>query len=92
MRQLERATRFKRDYKRLVASGDDNAIAADLAAIVILLATDIPLAPRHRDHVLTDQWKGFRDCHVRPDTVLIHRKVGLDLLQLARLGSHSELF
>ncbi len=38
-----------------------------------------------------EQWKDFRDCHVRPDLVLIYCKVGDDVLRLVRLGSHSEL-
>ena len=37
------------------------------------------------------EWKDFRDCHVRPDLVLIYRKPGPDTLELVRLGSHSEL-
>jgi mRNA interferase YafQ len=41
--------------------------------------------------VLTGQWRDFRDCHIRPDLVLIYRRPDADTLQLARLGSHSEL-
>jgi mRNA interferase YafQ len=37
------------------------------------------------------EWNDHRDCHVKPDLVLIYRKVGEDTLQLVRLGSHSEL-
>ena len=43
------------------------------------------------DHALGGAWRGFRDCHVKPDLVLIYRK-SADALALARLGSHSELF
>jgi mRNA interferase YafQ len=63
----------------------------DLAAVVLALAEDRPLEVRHRDHVLTGQWRDFRDCHIRPDLVLIYRRPDADTLQLARLGSHSEL-
>jgi len=45
-----------------------------------------------RDHALAGQWKDFRDCHIRPDLVLIYARFGDKLLSLARLGSHSELF
>jgi len=55
------------------------------------LAGDRPLAPRHRDHALGGQWKDHRNCHVRPDLVLIYRKPGPGHLDLVRLGSHSEL-
>jgi mRNA interferase YafQ len=92
MRRIERSSRFKRDYKRIVASATGDSLASDLASVVTALASDLPLPTRNRDHALTGEWKGFRDCHVRPDVVLIYRKVGLDLLELARLGSHSDLF
>jgi mRNA interferase YafQ len=57
-----------------------------------LLGNDQPLAPANRDHVLTGDWVDHRECHVRPDLLLIYRKPDLDTLQLVRLGSHSELF
>lgn len=44
------------------------------------------------DHDLTGDWIGYRECHIKPDLLLIYRKVGDDMLILARLGSHSELF
>jgi mRNA interferase YafQ len=90
MRKLERTGRFKRDYKRELKGDPD--LAAALAAVLVLLATDAPLPARLFDHSLAGEWKGFRDCHVRPDLVLIYRKLGEDVLSLARLGSHSELF
>ena len=49
------------------------------------------LPPRFRDHPLSGAWDDCRDCHVRPDLILIYRRVGDDVLQLVRLGSHSEL-
>ena len=60
--------------------------------ILVALATDAPLEPRYRDHELTGEWAGYRDCHVKPDLVLIYRKPDATNLRLARLGSHSELF
>ena len=49
------------------------------------------LAEKHRDHALTGDWKDHRDCHIRPDLVLIYRKPDPDTLQIVRLGSHSQL-
>ena len=49
------------------------------------------LEPRHHDHALSGEWKDHRDCHVRPDLVLIYQKSGADTLRLVRLGSHAEL-
>ncbi|WP_348640742.1 type II toxin-antitoxin system YafQ family toxin [Mesorhizobium sp. B2-3-13] len=45
----------------------------------------------YKDHPLKGDWKGFRDAHIEPDWLLIYRVVG-DELQLARTGSHSDLF
>jgi mRNA interferase YafQ len=58
---------------------------------VSALASDRPLDARHRDHALAGEWKDHRDCHVRPDLVLIYRKPDADTLQLVRLGSHAQL-
>jgi mRNA interferase YafQ len=55
------------------------------------LAADEPLATRHRDHALTGEWKDHRDCHVRPDLVLIYQKPDDQTLRLVRIGSHSAL-
>lgn len=90
MRAIERTTRFKRDYKREKRTDAD--LDSDLLDVIEMLASDAELPERLRDHPLAGEWKGFRDCHVRPDLVLIYEKVGPDILALARLGSHSELF
>jgi len=90
MRAIERTTKFKRDYKR--EKKTDAELDGALIAVIELLASDAELPERLRDHALSSDWKGFRDCHVRPDLVLIYAKVGNDTLSLVRLGSHSELF
>ena len=91
MRTIEQFGRFKRDWKRESKGQHRGSLAADFTEILALLATDQPLEPRHRDHALSGDWKDHRDCHVRPDLVLIYRKPDDDTLQLVRLGSHSEL-
>ena len=55
------------------------------------LAQDVPLERRHHDHALSGERADYRDCHVRPDLVLIYQKPDVDTLRLVRLGSHSEL-
>ncbi|NOU43722.1 MAG: type II toxin-antitoxin system YafQ family toxin [Methyloglobulus sp.] len=55
------------------------------------VANDETLPQRFCDHPLNGEWKDFRDCHIKPDLVFIYRKVDNDILQLVRLGSHSEL-
>ena len=91
MRAIERTSRFKRDYRRESRSRHGPELDERLAAIVIALANDAPLDPRHHDHALSGPWSDFRDCHVRPDLVLIYQKPNARTLRLVRLGSHSEL-
>ena len=62
-----------------------------LSQALVALATDQPLGACYRDHDLSGDWAGYRECHVKPDLPLIYRKSD-DALRLARLGSHSELF
>lgn len=93
MRTIERATIFKRDYKRVKASPRHSKdLDHLLSAILEHLLGDQALPPRHRDHELSGSWKGYRECHIKPDLLLIYRKPNADTLRLARLGSHSELF
>jgi mRNA interferase YafQ len=92
MRTIERSNAFKRDWKR-EAKGKHRAILDDeLLLIIEALAEDKPLEARHRDHVLSGNWNGFCECHVKADLLLIYRKPDEKTLQLARLGSHSQLF
>jgi mRNA interferase YafQ len=92
MRTIDRPGAFKRDYKREAKGQYRATLDKDLVSVLKALATDQPLAPRHRDHDLTGDWIGYRECHIKPDLLLIYRKVGDDVLILARLGSHSALF
>jgi mRNA interferase YafQ len=64
---------------------------SELLEAVTLLAKDEPLARRYFDHPLSGEWSDHRDCHNRPDLVLIYRKPDDTSLELVRLGSHSEL-
>jgi mRNA interferase YafQ len=94
MRTIRYTNRFKRDYKREQSGKSRQSVQkldAELMAVVRLLAADVALPPRYVDHPLSGDWKDFRDCHLRPDLVLIYRKPDADSLELVRLGSHSEL-
>lgn len=66
-------------------------LAQEFTHIVKSLALDELLPEKYRDHVLTGDWKDHRDCHIKPDLVLIYCKPDVEKLQLMRLGSHSEL-
>ena len=91
MRKIERTKQFKRDFQRVLATPKHRDLNNLLPAILTLLATDTPLPEKYADHPLRGEWKDFRDCHVKPDLVLIYRMIGSEVLQLVRLGSHSEL-
>jgi mRNA interferase YafQ len=91
MRRIERTKGFKRDYQRVIATSKHRDLDNLLPAVLMLLATDTPLPAKYVDHPLRGEWKDFRDCHVKPDLVLIYRKSGNEVLQLVRLGTHSEL-
>ena len=91
MRTIERTNQFKRDYKREAKGRYRAVLEGDFRSVLASLVADEPLAERYRDHSLTGDWKDHRDCHIKPDLVLLYRKPDEDRLQLIRLGSHSEL-
>ena len=91
MRTPDYTGQFKRDYKREAKGLHRATLDADLYGVLFALLADQPLPPRHRDHALTGDWKDHRDCHIKPDLVLIYQKPDADALRLVRLGSHSEL-
>ena len=91
MRTIERTGQFKRDYKREARGQHRASLDARLVPTLVALADDQPLEPRHHDHPLSGEWTDHRDCHVKPDLVLIYQKPDGDTLRLVRLGSHAEL-
>lgn len=88
----------QRGLKAVVQSSIERTVSGvrctndDLKLVLVALATDQPLDVRYRDHDLSGDWAGYRECHIKPDLLLIYRKSDADTLRLARLGSHSELF
>lgn len=91
MRTIEYTTRFRRDYRREQKGRHRKTLDSDLTTVVDLLAADATLPLKYRDHPLVGEWVDHRDCHLKPDLVLIYRMSGSSILQLVRLGSHSEL-
>ncbi len=92
MRTIDRSSAFKRDYKRESKGRHRAALDDHLIPVLVALTNDRPLEPRHRDHDLIGDWAGYRDCHIKPDLLLIYGEPDPATLRLARLGSHSELF
>jgi mRNA interferase YafQ len=91
MRTIERSSAFKRDYKREKKGPHRATLEDDLIEIITALMADQPLAEKYRDHALVGEWMGYRECHIKPDLLLIYKKPDAKTLRLARLGSHSEL-
>ncbi len=91
MRRIERTGQFKRDFKRQAKGQHRAELNTLLVPILAAIAHDEVLEPRLRDHALSGDWRDHRDCHIRRDLVLIYRKPNEAVLQLVRLGSHSEL-
>lgn len=90
-RSVLQTGQFKRDLKREAKGQHAASLLADLLPVLIALATDQSLEPRYRDHALIGDWSDHRDCHIRPNLVLIYRKPDNQTLELVRIGSHSEL-
>jgi mRNA interferase YafQ len=89
MYRLEYASRFKKDFKKITKMPIADIV--EVGRVISKLQRAETLDTKHLDHALTGNWQGFRDCHIKPDLVLIYR-VHEDYLQLARIGSHSDLF
>jgi mRNA interferase YafQ len=90
MRTISRTNQFKRDYKR-ESRGQHRGILDELVVSVIThLISDKTLPPHYKDHALVGNWSDYRDCHLKPDLVLIYQ-ITDDAVTLVRLGSHSEL-
>jgi mRNA interferase YafQ len=91
-RTIRRLPAFERDYRREKRGRRGQRLETELRAVLTLLLNDQRLPARYRDHPLRGEWADHRDCHIRPDLILIYRKPDADRLELVRLGSHSELF
>jgi len=83
-------SRFQKDLKRIARRGYNTEL---LTAVIKKLANGEPLAQKHRDHALTGDYAGCRECHITPDWLLIY-EISNDtlLLYLTRTGTHSDLF
>lgn len=90
MLELYFTSRFKKDYKLMLKRGAKPAL---LEEVVELLRTCRQLPERYRDHDLTGDYAGFRECHIQPDWLLVYRIEASRLtLTLFRTGTHSDLF
>ena len=92
MLKIEFTGQFKRDYKLALKRGCN---PQDLTDVISLLAAELPLPKKYRDHPLENSrnYNGMRECHINPDWLLIY-KIYSDrlVLGLIRTGTHSDLF
>ncbi len=86
--RIVQTTQFKKDIKKQQKRGKDLQKLKDV--IQILIGPD-SLPPANRDHILTGNWIGWRECHLEPDWLLIY-KLTSDEFLLGRTGTHSDLF
>ena len=88
--EIKLSTRFKKDYKLIQKRGNDINL---LKKVVAILANGEQLPEKYSDHALTGNYKGYRECHIEPDWLLIYKiEKELLVLGLTRTGTHSDLF
>ena len=80
--------KFKKNLDQMIRRGKN---PEKIKLVIIALVNEQPLDPKNRDHALTGNFSGFRDCHIEPDWLLIYR-IEADTLYLERTGTHSDLF
>ena len=83
------SSQFKKDFKKITKKSIPDIV--EVGNVISRLQRGEVLEEKYVDHQLNGYWFGFRDCHIKPDLVLIYR-IFDGVLQLARIGSHSELF
>ena len=89
MLNVRYSTKFKKDFKLAKKRG---LPMQELKTVIEKLAAGIPLEEKHRDHALTGNYAMFRECHIRPDWLLIYRINDMELELIAhRTGTHSDL-
>lgn len=88
MLKVKNSGQFKKDYKKCIKRGLNMDL---LKSVVAVLAIPEQLQEKNRDHNLTGNYVGYRECHVLPDWLLIYRYSG-EYLELVRTGTHSDLF
>lgn len=90
MLDLRFTNQFKKDYKLAQRRGVD---LSELEGIINKLRRGEPLDARYKDHPLSNNWRNHRDFHLHPDVVVIYCIKDNDLiLEMVRMGSHSDLF
>ena len=91
MRTVKRTAQFRRDFSESSGVYTAGISTRPFSKPWNLLAADVPLPPRYVDHPMKGQYNDCRDCHLRPDLVLVYRKRDPDVPELIRIGTHAQL-
>lgn len=91
MRNVKLTSKFKKQYRKTLKSPNHFDLDNNLNFVLDLLIADVSLPDKFHDHALIGNFVGSRECHIKPDLLLMYRKIGNDLLLLERIGSHSEI-
>lgn len=90
MLNIRYSAKFKKDYKAIIKRGYNPQLLQD---VLTILSSEQHLPPKYKDHNLSGNYEGHRECHITPDWLLIY-KIEYDILTLSltRTGTHSDLF
>lgn len=86
--EVKFSRRFKKSFKKF-----DRKIQDDILSMLELLANDVSLEAKYKDHKLIGDYKDCRECHIKPDLLLIYKKENKNLILIClAIGSHADLF
>ena len=89
MKDLQPTTQYKKDLKKY--KNDPKKLGA-LKTVLEMLRNELPIPAEYRPHMLSGEYKGCLECHIQGDFLLIWYDEKSGIIELVRLGSHSELF
>ncbi|MEG0998423.1 MAG: type II toxin-antitoxin system YafQ family toxin [Clostridiales bacterium] len=88
--EIQRTSQFKKDFKLAVKRGNDVSL---LFNVIHLLSRGENFSEEYKDHSLSGNYFGYRECHIQPDWLLVYKRTeNLLVLSLYRTGTHSDLF
>lgn len=88
MHSIRYSNKFKKNLELMIRRGND---PEKIKAVIVAIAKGHTLDKKYRDHALTGNLAGFRDCHIENDWLLLYR-IEDDILYLERTGTHSDIF
>jgi len=88
--KLRYSSKFKKDFKTVEKHGYDISLFEE---VLVMLVNEQPLPKKYRDHLLSGNFKGHRECHITPDCLLVYKiEKKILTLSLTRTATHSDIF